>query len=341
MIPLHPVPTIKEYIYKNILSFDNDSFENDWGAYVGMPYVNFVDNGSSALKLALKAIKTRRGHKIACNIASDLRVVHTIRDFDATPIFVDSDIEFYGIDYDDFKATIANTKINTIIIDIPTANTSNIQQLINLAKKNSIKVIIYFNVYAYKQLKLSNFDIAIFSYKDEVSSIGVISTINKGYHNTIKLQKHQSITYDQNSGVDVVDIGYEFDALKFSLYYFYNYLSNISVAKDEIAFYYYEGFKNSSNIILPKNIDENSIYYFIKLRINRDTVVSNLYSKEIWTGIGKIPILFFSYYKKRYDLKIKNFPKSIENYNQILTLPYYPSLTFLQVKEIIKNIVKF
>jgi len=202
-------------------------------------------------------------------------------------------------------------------------------------------VIIYFNVYAYKQLKLSNFDIARFSYKDEVSSIGVISTINKGYHNTIKLQKHQSITYDQNSGVDVVDIGYEFDALKFSLYYFYNYLSNISVAKDEIAFYYYEGFKNSSNIILPKNIFKSDKIWKTINQGQYWQIEGILGKFKDWTGIGKIPILFFSYYKKRYDLKIKNFPKSIENYNQILTLPYYPSLTFLQVKEIIKNIVKF
>ena len=338
MIPIHPTPIQQEYSYNKLLEFDELSFVDEYASYVGLPYISFLNNGSSAIELALRALKIRRGDKIACNIASDLRVVHTIKRFDATPLFLDSDERYYGVSYDAFKQIVQLSKIHTLIIDIPTAGTINIQKLINLAKKNGIKVLLYFNIFAYKSLNLSDYDMAIFSQKDEITSIGVVATINKEYHTKIELQKNQSITYNENSGVDVIDIGAEYNTLRFSLIYYYNYLSIVNTSKDELGFYYHEGFKKDTNIILPPSVDENAIYYFIKLKIGRDTVVSKLFDKQIYTGIGKIPMIFFSYYKKRYNLKVAHFPQAIKNYNQIITLPYYPSLTLNNIREIISTI---
>jgi perosamine synthetase len=336
MIPLHPTPNQQHYDYNTLLNFNSNEFATEYGHYVGLPYISFVNSGASAMELALRALKLRRGDKVACNIASDLRVVHTIKRFDATPTFIDSDREYYGIDYDAFATAIEAMKIHTVIIDLPTASTMNAQKLINLAKRHKIRVILYFNIFAYRNLELADYDLAVFSHKDEIAAIGVVTTINKEYHKQVELQKHQSITYDEERGVDVVDVGFEYDALHFAQAYFYNYLSTISTAKDELGFYYHEGLRGNPNITLPPSVDENSIYYFIRLSLHRDKVVSDLYNHQIYTGIGKIPILFFSYYKKKYDLKTVDFPNSIANYNQIITLPFYPSLSFEQVKSIVR-----
>lgn len=84
--------------------------------------------------------------------------------------------------------------------------------------------------------------------------------------------------------------------------------------------------------------------YIIKIDKNRDNFAKELKERGIYTALHYIPMHLLSYYKQKYNLRVNDFPKALSNYQQILSLPIYCSLSDKdvlyiceQIKEIAKN----
>jgi len=329
MIALRAPIAIDSISLQNVQHFDMHSFESDYKEYMDVKHVSFCNNQSSALHLSLKALKIRRGDNIICNITTDIRVVHTIRYFDAQPLFVDSDLKDFSIDFDSLKQVVnlnSIKKIKAIILDLPTANLSKLHQYYSFAFRHNIKLILYFNSFSYKALGIKDYDLAIFGSSDEIATIGSVVSNDYEIYSSIEILKNQAIEILEDRDIDIRNIGFEYNTNLFSLYYYNNYLSSISQSKEDLSYYYYEGLKDIPYITLQDVIEENAEFYFIKLIKNRDQIVAKFIIDGIEVGIGKSLMSMFSYYKNRYKLKITNFPNAIENYHQLLVLPYYPRL---------------
>lgn len=87
------------------------SFEREFGAYLGLPYVVGVDNGTNAIKLGLQALGVSSGDEVITVSNTAAPTVVAIDALNAIPVFVDIHAEDYLMDTSQVSAAItARTK---------------------------------------------------------------------------------------------------------------------------------------------------------------------------------------------------------------------------------------
>ena len=89
-------------------------FENDFKVKVGVNYAVAVSNGTAALHLSLIALGIGPGDEVITTPNSFLATSNAILYVGATPVFVDIELDQFGIDPDKIEAAITtNTKAIT------------------------------------------------------------------------------------------------------------------------------------------------------------------------------------------------------------------------------------
>ncbi len=114
--------------------------------------------------------------------------------------------------------------------------------------------------------------------------------------------------------------------------------------QQEIAAQYNEKLKGVDHLSLPVVQEDHSYAnYIVKIDKNRDSFARELENRGISTGIHYIPLHLMSYYKSKYMLRINDFPVALRNYQSILSIPIYASMTDKEVAYIcdaIKEVAK-
>jgi dTDP-4-amino-4,6-dideoxygalactose transaminase len=74
-----------------------EAFENAFAALIGVPYAAGVANGTDALQIALRALKIGPGDEVITPAWSWVSTAEVVALAGATPVFADSDPEFYTV----------------------------------------------------------------------------------------------------------------------------------------------------------------------------------------------------------------------------------------------------
>jgi dTDP-4-amino-4,6-dideoxygalactose transaminase len=82
------------------------AFESEFAAYVGAPFATAVSNCTTALHLALKAVGVGRGDEVITVSHSFIATANAIRYCDATPVFVDIEMDGFNIDPSRIEAAV-------------------------------------------------------------------------------------------------------------------------------------------------------------------------------------------------------------------------------------------
>ena len=146
----------------------------------------------------------------------------------------------------------------------------------------------------------------------------------------------------------MVDIGLKYDLNELNAAFAIGQLEKNEDFIDrrlEIADIYNRELASCPHVTTPvKKRDHVYSQYIIKIDKNRDNFAKELKERGIYTSLHYIPMHLLSYYKQKYSLRVNDFPKALSNYQQILSLPIYASLSDKdvlhiceQIKEIAKN----
>ena len=81
------------------------------------------------------------------------------------------------------------------------------------------------------------------------------------------------------------------------------------------------------------------LHFIIKVDKNRDHFAKELKERGIETALHFVPLHLLTYYKSKYKYKISDFPISLKNYQQILSLPIYSALQQEDLDYICKQIL--
>ena len=146
---------------------------------------------------------------------------------------------------------------------------------------------------------------------------------------------------------DVVDIGLKYDLNELNAAYAIGQLEkneSFIERRLEIAEIYNRELASCPHVSIPVKKREH-VYsqYIIKIDKNRDNFAKELKDRGIYTGLHFIPLHLLSYYKQKYSLRVNDFPKALSNYQQILSLPIYSSLSdkdVLYIREQVKEVAK-
>lgn len=94
-----------------------ETYEAALAAYFDSPYAIAVSSGGAAISVALAAVQVQAGDEVVLTPTCPLCTVYPIIAAGATPVFVDTSPDGFGIDLDDLERVV--TKRTRAIIDIP------------------------------------------------------------------------------------------------------------------------------------------------------------------------------------------------------------------------------
>ena len=339
---------------KNVLSLsgksEKEKLEKEFAKYIGSDYALATSSGTGALHLSMTAIDLKRGDKILCSVNSFPNVPEVVRHFDAEPIFVDIDSDDFNIDLDaleDILSKNRSKKLKGAIVSHFGGQTTDLNRLYEIAKKYSILLIEDASeamgaTYNGKKVGSMDADITTFSFskhlKPSISNGGMLVTDNEELMDRAKLLINHALVkseWDKEGSLgyvyDVVDIGLKYDMSELEAAYNFAQFKKVDKAikrRQEIAKIYDKELADVPHITTPvKKRDHTYELYVIKIDKNRDSFARELVSKGVEVGLHYIPLHLLTYYKRKYSLRINDFPNALKNYQHILSLPIYSKMS--------------
>jgi len=353
---------------KSVLEAKNDlskviEFEDRITKYIGTKYAIATATSTAALHLALSSMKLKRGDKVLMSVNSFVNLPESVRHFDAEPIFVDISLEDMNIDIEKFEEAIIlnkSKKLRAAIITFIGGLTPNLNKIYEIAKKHNIAIIeecraALGSTYNGKKVGNLQADMTIFSTnpspsKYAISRSGVLVTNNEELASRAKLLRTHAITttYDSFGNLDYVydvdDIGHKFDLSELDAAYAIAQLKKTDKfisRRKEIAKIYIDKLKDIKHItVFPFNEEHVYTQFIIKISRNRDAFARALKERGVSTALNYIPLHLLSYYKNKYSIKITAFPNALNNYQQILSLPIYASLSNEDVNYVCNQVIE-
>lgn len=327
-------------------------------------YALATTTSTSALHLAMCALDLKRGDKVLCSINAFVNVPEVIRHFDAEPLFVDCSESNYMIDLDKLEAALIkneNKKLRAVIVNhMGGSSTIDLDRLYSMAKKYDVKVVedatdAMGSKYNGNWIGSSGADITTFSfaphiYKDIIAG-GIFTTKDDELFQRAKLLRSHGMT--QQSGENASEVNYLYDVIDIGWHYKMNEvvsaiclerlasLPEQITRRHEIAAKYASGLSNVKHIsIKTKMSQENIVHFFIEIDKNRDHFARELKLEGIEVGLHYMPLHLTEYYRKKYSLRVFDFPVALGVYQRTLSLPLYASMSDAEVQRVIDAVEK-
>lgn len=340
-------------MYENKLSRGEISrlFERKFAEYVNFKYAVCVNSGTSALHLAVRALRLKRGDEVITTAFSYIASVNCLTYEGVIPVFVDIDPHTLNIDIQKIETKITSKTKAILIVDIFGLPVGDRRKIKKIKLKYNLKIIEdaceAVGRPTQKFCVGQHADIVVYGFHENKQMTtggegGMVVTNNKGIYNSVYSMANQGFSKGKN-WVTKVQLGYNYRMTEIQALLGIEQLKNIDRVlkkRKEISESYYS--------FLPKNICPQSIvsserswfYYFIFCSNSneRRKLSAYLLSKGISVATHYfVPLYKFPEYKKFKD----TLPYCEEAGRKILTLPMYDSLTQDKIEYITKCINNF
>ena len=337
-----------------------EELESEFAEYVGSDYALATSHGTSALHLAMLALELKRGDKIVCCVNAFPNIPEVVRHFDAEPIFIDIDETSYNINLDLLESYLEDNKskkLKAVIVTHVAGVTIDLDRLYSMAKIYDVKIVedaceALGATYNGNRIGSTGADITCFNFsshlKKNVCNGGMLVTNDEEIIERARLLSNHAIVRDEGALkyiYNVVDIGNDYSLSELNAAYIRSLVKcqdkNI-IRQKEIAAIYNKALEGVEHITIPEVISDEHPFslYIIKIDKNRDSFAVELRDAGIETGLHYIPLHLLTYYKTKYSLRVNDFPVALRSYQQILSLPIYPSMEDKDVKFVIDKIKK-
>jgi len=332
-------------------------FEKKVAEYTNHKYAIAVNNGTSALHCAIKAIGIHPRDEVIVTTMSFVASANCIVYEGGIPVFADINPETMNIDHTKIEKLIT-TRTKAIVTVSYTHLTLPTSDLVKIAKKYNLKVIEdgAHSLGAPNTGKFS--DLTTFSFHP-VKNIttgegGMIVTSSNEYYNIMKQFRSHGISADYKTRnrhyYDMTELGYNLRLTDFQCALGISQLKRLPefiFKRNQIASLYNQAFGLSylSKFATPlKQLQKSAHHiYIIKLNlenlvsnITRDTIYDEYHSNNIKVNVHYKPIHLHTYYLTNQNLPSPNCPIAEEVYQRIITLPIYPEMTLKDVADVIE-----
>jgi len=343
------------------------AFEEEFARFIGVPYALALNSATAGLHLSLEALKLPKGTGIITTPYTFAASAEAARHIGCHPIFADIEAEGCNIDPEEIEKVLQKSDLSVgAVIPVHVAGQPcNMEEIMKVCSNNDIPVIEdaahalpartslgpagtigktgVFSFYATKNIT--------------TGEGGMVTTGDKEVAERIKLMRLHGIDrdiWDRYTGKNSASWYYEVKEAGFK----YN-LSDLAASigrvqlKKCITFYekrktiaekYIDAFSGLDYLKIPEKSAGHSWHLFIitlepkKLTIGRDRFIEELGKREIGTSVHFIPLHIMPYYRKNYNYKPEDFPRSLYKYRYSLSLPIYPDLSEEEAERICKAV---
>ena len=323
-----------------------EQFEKDFSNYAQTKYTIGVNNGTSALHLAMLALGIGAGDEVIIPANTFIATAWAISYVGATPVFVDCDKDNWEIDPAQIeKAITAKTKaiIGVHLYGMP----FDIDAVLSIAKKHNLFLVedaAQAQGARYKGITVGGFgEMACFSFYPgknlgACGEAGGITTNNEVYQKHLNsLRNHGSMVryYHDEVGFNMRMGGLEGASLQVKL----KYLEGWNNRRREIAKMYHAGIKNTKIKMQTQPQWADSIYHlFVVTTDEKDKFVKHLQANNVNPGFHyPVPCHLQKAYSSL-NYKVGDFPNSEYLASHCVSLPMYAELSNDDVNKVIDAI---
>ena len=331
-------------------------FEGELSNYLNAKYVVAVNSCTAALHLALAAKGFNKGDKFIVPTYTFVASVEVGEYLGMEPVFVDCDDNF-NIDIDHIDEIVRkNDKIKAII---PVHFAGRPVDMVNIFEISENKGIFVLEDAAHALESESNIGkvgdtnhacaFSFYANKNITTAGegGAVATNNKKLAEKIRKLSLHGMSKDGwnrfKTGAkweyDVSELGYKYNmtdiASAFGKWQM-AYVNEWHKKREKIVGLYQKNFEKINGIICPKptKLKERHGYHLYVIRvvpekwkIGRNKIIEKLNESGIGTSVHYKPVHMQSYYQKKYGHDITDFPNAKNIFDNVITLPLYPSLS--------------
>lgn len=332
-------------------------FEAEIAKYLNKKHAVAVNSGTAALHCAINSLKVPPGSEIIVTTMSFVATSNCVLYCNLTPIFCDIDPDTLNIDIDKVEKLISNKTVAIIAVDFA-------GQLCDYVKLRDI--CDKYNLYLIEDAAHSFGINGVGKYADlttlsfhPVKNIttcegGMIVTNNDLFDFRMRQLRTHGIAIDYKKREETGSHYYEMTELGFN-YRIPDLLCALGSSqlkrlpqfikkRNEIAEKYNKIFFSLKEISPLKQRFLSAYHiYVIKLNLDtlstsRDNIFKALKAEGIGVNVHYMPIHMHPYYKK--NIKDITLPVSEKIYQQIITLPLFPTMTDKDIDDVIKGVNK-
>ena len=331
-----------------------DLFEEETSYYVNRKYALAVNSGTSALHLSLISLGIEKNDVVLCPSFTFAASANVILYQNATPVFIDVNVETWTIDIISLEKAIKKYKPKALITVDLYGQMCNYDKITELCKKYKIFLIedaAESLGSTYKDIKAGNIgDISIFSFNGNkiitTSSGGMFLTDNKILYEKAKLLSNQA--KESKKYYHHKNLGYNYRMSNLLAAVGRGQLSVIEErvhARRDINKRYKEALSGNSHITFLKDNDSfksnkwlTCMYLNLK-KLNPEAIINEMDKVGIETRRVWKPMHLQPYYKKFDYVKQSKIDNSKMIFGYGLCLPSGSSLSIKDQNYVIENLL--
>ena len=329
--------------------------------FTNAKYAIGVSNATSALFLSLKSIGIKKDDEVIIPDMTFVATANAVIHAGGKPVLIDVNLDDMNISVEAIKKVI--TKKTKAILPVHFAGKAcHMEKIKKIAKENNLFLIEdcahAIGTFINKKHVGTFGEAGCFSFypTKNITTIegGMVITNSKKIAEKIKNYRNHGITKTlsqrYNLGkpweYDVVEPGYNFrlDEIRSSLGISQlKRIKKMNARRESIFNYYNKNLSKIKGVEIPikaRGVDSHHLYIILikkKYSLSRDELFKKLSKEGISTTLHYKPLHLFSAYKKYRKTNLKN---SIQIFNEILSLPFFPDITKNQQNKVIKSISK-
>lgn len=329
----------------------HSKFEQKLSHYLGVKYVCAVSSGTAGLHLAIKSIGIKKGDEVITSPFSFISSVNCIFYEGAKPIFADIEEDTFNMNPLNIERVITK-KTKAILIPHIFGQSAKIDKILEIAKKNNLKVIedacesigaTYKN-----NLVGSMGDVSVLSFAPNkqiaTAEGGAIATNSSAiYRKACNLRNLGKI--EENGIITYPNLGYNYKMNQVSASLGITQLQKIHMIirkRNKVSYWYNHYLNRIPHIVLPKiEKDATHTYFAYTIRITngkRDYIQNSLSKKGIETKAYFPALHLQQFIKKSLSLKKGSLPIAEKASREVLALPMFVGLNKDHVRYIAQEI---
>lgn len=341
-----------------------EKFEKAFSKYAKTKDAIAVSNCTAALHLSLMALGIKKGDEVIIPDLTFIADANAVLAVGAKPVLADID-DNYSISIKSIKKKISKNTRAIIPVHIY-GETCNMGEIMDVAKSNNIKIVedcAHAVGTFYKGKHVGGFgEAGCFSFyptKNMTTAEGGMVTTNsteiakkirqlRSHGMTRSLSERYKQGYPWEFDVKQPGYNYRLDEIRCALGISQlSRIKKINYLRKKAAKYYTDKLRNIKGLIVPKIVNDFShSYHLYTIRVTkeygrtRNELFEFLRDNGIRTTVYWLPLHKFTAYKK-FITSSKDVKNSADIYEQILSLPLYPTITKKQQDIVIEHVLKF
>jgi dTDP-4-amino-4,6-dideoxygalactose transaminase len=314
----------------------------------GYKHAFAVSNGTAALHCSTNAIGITSGDEVIVPAISFVATANCVIYEGGKPIFCDIEEDTMNINPDKIEPLITSKTKAIITVDFA-GQLCKYNKIKKIAKKYNLRII-EDGAHSVGVTKLGDADIVTFSFHP-VKNIttgegGMVLTNNDNFAKRIAHFRSHGIDNDYKNRhlhyYNMVELGYNYRitdiqcALGVSQF---KKLDKFIRRRNEIANIYNKKLRKFKNEVVPLTKYNSCAYHIFVIKLNkkynRDKIFKKFKENNIGVNVHYSPIYLHPYYKKKYGYSKGLCPTAEKVYNQIITLPIFPSMQDSDIKDVL------